>query len=1434
MQTHAQGKESRKKSHTAPQKQIAAPHLLPQISILMAAFASGYIPYLAHASLIVADGDVQPFVPSPTQAVWNIGGSLFVGQTGYGTLTIAEGAVVKDSNGIVGQELGSTGVVTVSGNGSSWTEVGSLLVGNFGNGTVNINEGGNVDSRDGYIGDNTDSVGAVIVSGPGSLWTNSSNLFVATSGLGSLVIEDGARVSSNFSFVGADSIGSGSVTVTGPGSTWANNTGLSVGFVGTGKLNILDGGTVSSNADIIGDFDTATGSVLVSGTGSSFTSSGSLTVGNGGNGTLTLSEGGSMSTQNGSGTVELGVFAGATGTINLGAASSSPGNATEAGTLDAAEVAFGEGTGTLNFNHTNIHYDFTPSLTNTAAGTHRLNQLAGTTSLNADSVGFNGTTKVFGGTLIVANRLGGSASVTGGRLQVDGNFTGPVTVQQTGILTGVGTIGGSATLTNGGVLLGTQGQTLKFGGDLSLANASQVNVTLGGPATPALFNVAGALTLDGTLNITSQGGFGLGVYRVFDYQGTLTDNGMIVGTTPSGVSSSNLQIQTTINGQINLVSSVGATLNFWDGGNAMLQNNSAIDGGNGVWRADGSNWTDVGGLINGPFQPNPDFAIFQGPAGTVMVDNTAGAIGVTGLQIASNGYVIEGDEISLQGGSESIIRVGDSSAASASMTGTINASLSGASTLVKTDFGTLVLSGNNTYSGGTDIRGGVLAVSSDANLGASAGAVTLNGGALASTASFASGRTVNLVQTGEIIVADNTELTLSGSVAGGGELLKSGTGTLILTGTNSYADTRVESGTLIGSTDSISGSLLNSALVIFDQASDATYAGQITGRGNITKRGSGALTLSGISQHIWRIEDGILISSAERYLGNTQIDAAGTLRFEQVADATYAGVFSGNGTFAKTGAGQLNLTGNSSAFTGHTQVQNGTLAMGDQGQLGSTLTIANGATLLGTGRVGTTLLQDGATISPGNGIGTLKVAGDLTFSPGSIYRVEADPNSTASDRIDVTQSANLAGAVVHVGPDGNFASTREYTILTANSVQGQFATISSDFAFLDPTLRYSAQDVKMSLVRKNASPFAAAGQTENQRETANGLDSLPADNPLHEYILTLPAGTPPAVFDSLSGELHASVASSLLGSGTRLNSLPLSHLRSKLQTQTSTLPADDQPVWVEFVGNRQTLQNDGNAAQVRQHNGGVFVGGDRAMDDGWRVGGALGYTDGDLSVDDRDSKADLSNYSAAVFAGKSFEAGVGRLNFLLGTAYTWHDIDTRRNASVSGTTQKLTATYSASTVQLFSELGYAIALSQHTDIEPFASLAWSDLRIRSFSESGGSAALSGQQSSDKQTTSTLGIRTQTALSFGQVNSQFHTTLGWQHTFDDLAAHKTMAFDGSQAFTVAGAPIARDSALIELGADVALTHATTLGLNYSGQYGDGNREHAGILTLSWSY
>lgn len=1418
-------------------KSLTAPYLLSPLAVVMAVVVCGYTPLPAHAQSIVTNGDVNPGVPSPPPSVWNIGGSLYVGQTGNGTLIISDGAIVKDANAFIGQEAGSVGVATVTGAGSTWTDVGSLYVGNFGTGTLNVTEGGSAGSRSGFIGDNAGSVGTVTVSGLGSLWTNSRDLYIATSGSGTLLIEDGGSVSSDLSYVAVDSTGKGTVTVSGAGSTWATNGELSVGFVGNGVLNIKDGGKASSAFASIGNFFDSTGSVSVAGVGSSLTSAGAFDVGYGGTGTLTLSDKGAVSLQGGAGNLGLGTFAGSTGTVNVGAASLNPNDATGAGSLDVARVEWGDGVGTLNFNHTDIHLDFNPVLISTGTGTHRIIQSAGITALNGDNSGFGGTTTVTGGTLIVANALGGSASVTGGRLQVDGNFAGPVAVGQAGTLAGVGTLAGSVIFTNGGVLEGKQGQTLNIGGDLSLASTSAVNVTLGGQTPTALFNVAGALTLDGTLNITSQGGFGLGVYRLFDYQGALNDNGLTIGTTPSDVSSTSLHVQTTLNGQVNLVSTAGATLNFWDSGNATLHNNGAIDGGTGVWRADGDNWTAMDGLVNGPFQPNPDFAIFQGTSGTVTVDNSAGAIRITGLQIASDGYRIEGAEIALQGGSQSIIRVGDSSQASASMTGTIASSLSGASTLVKTDVGTLVLAGNNTYTGGTEVRGGVLSVSDDTNLGNAAGAVTLNGGTLATTASFDTGRAVTLAQQGEINVAGNTELTLSGTVAGSGSLYKSGAGTLLLTGTNSYSGTRVEAGTLIGNTDSISGSLLNNATVIFDQVTDATYAQQITGRGSITKRGAGALTLSGTSRHLWSIEDGTLISSAERFIGNAQIDTPGSLRFEQNTNASYAGVLSGNGALTKTGPGQLNITGNSSAFTGQTQVQGGTLFMADQSQLGGTLTIANGATLQGTGRVGSTLLQNGSTIAPGtsSGIGTLNVAGDLTFSPGATFIVRADPNSAASDRIAVTGTASLAGSVVHIGPEGDFTSTREYTILTANSVLGQFAAIDSHYAFLDPTLRYSAQDVKLLLVRKTvAGSFANAALTDNQRATANGLDSLPSTSPLHEYILTLPAGTPAAVFDNLSGELHASVASSLRGASTTANALPLSHLRARLQAQPSARPSGDLPVWVELVDSRQALPDDGNAAQVRQHKSGVYIGADHALADDWWLGGALGYTHGDLDVDDRQSKAGLSNYSASLFGGKSFEAGIGDLNLLLGAAYTWHDIDTRRYANVSGATQKLTADYSASTVQLYSELGYSIAVSPRTTLEPFAGLSWSDLQVRGFCESGGSAALSGRQSSEQQTSTALGVRTQTAVSIGPLAGQLSAALGWQHAFADVVAHTTMAFDGSQAFTVAGAPIARDATLLQLGANVALAQNTTLGFNYSGQYGEGHREHTGMLTLGLIY
>ena len=74
-------------------------------------------------------------------------------------------------------------------------------------------------------------------------------------------------------------------------------------------------------------------------------------------------------------------------------------------------------------------------------------------------------------------------------------------------------------------------------------------------------------------------------------------------------------------------------------------------------------------------------------------------------------------------------------------------------------------------------------------------------------------------------------------------------------------------------------------------------------------------------------------------------------------------------------------------------------------------------------------------------------------------------------------------------------------------------------------------------------------------------------------------------------------------------------------------------------------------------------------------------------------------------------------------------------------------------------------------------------------------------------------------------SKTRGTIGWQHAYGDTTPTITQAFDGSAAFTVSGAPIARDSAIIETGLDFAVTPAATLALAYNGQIARQAREHA---------
>lgn len=67
-------------------------------------------------------------------------------------------------------------------------------------------------------------------------------------------------------------------------------------------------------------------------------------------------------------------------------------------------------------------------------------------------------------------------------------------------------------------------------------------------------------------------------------------------------------------------------------------------------------------------------------------------------------------------------------------------------------------------------------------------------------------------------------------------------------------------------------------------------------------------------------------------------------------------------------------------------------------------------------------------------------------------------------------------------------------------------------------------------------------------------------------------------------------------------------------------------------------------------------------------------------------------------------------------------------------------------------------------------------------------------------------------------------IGWRHGFGDITPTVSQAFTGSNVFQIAGAPIARNSAVLEAGFDFAIASSASLGLSYQGQLGAGSQEH----------
>jgi len=717
----------------------------------------------------------------------------------------------------------------------------------------------------------------------------------------------------------------------------------------------------------------------------------------------------------------------------------------------------------------------------------------------------------------------------------------------------------------------------------------------------------------------------------------------------------------------------------------------------------------------------------------------------------------------------------------------------------------------------------------------------------------------------------NSTITNGGTITGGAGGAGAGAGGLAGVGISASNTTITNTGTITGGN---TGNLAGGGTAITGSNLTVINSGSITGGQDVfSDIGYGIQFTGGVNSLELRAGYTFTFSAAQAF------SAADTLILGGSTNASFSlsqmGYYQNFGTLEKTGTSTWTVT-DSTATAIPIVIAAGTLNI--TGSLPGAVTVNSGGTLSGNGTIGGLVAFGGGTVAPASSFGTLNVNGTVFFASGSAYQVNTNAAGQAN-MILATGGAKLAGGTVNVvASAGNYAPQTTYTILRASTVGGTFSGVTSNFAFLTPTLSYDASDVFLTLSLNGggggggATGFAAGAQTSNQRAVGVVLDRAFAGASgdfatVLNALSVLSTAQGPAALDAISGQQYAGLGSFTVASGAAfMNAIggQMGFLHGPSGGNWGVSPGgnagagrialtgacdfrasdacDADPhrwgAWMSAVGGVGSVPGNANGVDTMGYNfGGTAIGTDYRFDPHFLAGVSLGYGTGTQWINGLGGTATSNAYNLSIYG--SYTQGPVYVDGLAGYAYT--DENMTRPIVIPGLNSRVAFGHTIANQFLGQvEAGYRFGIYAPAEAEliPFARLQGSTSTQAGFTESGASSLdLIVQQQTTNSLLSILGLDLAGKLDIGASDRlALKFRLGWAHENADTSRPVTAAFAGApaQGFAVFGASPQRDSAVIGLAADTHVAESTSIYLRYDGLVGNGADSHvlSAGLRLTW--